>query len=219
VGGIAEEDAVDTCWSLETSTGGFDVPTDEERKLAREIVRRMVEKPDKQWALVLPVGTTPYRRISFAVHNAFNDVSDKAAAEKARTNLVVLSGDSMDYHDFREAIINQLLPEETPAPIIFFAHVNPLESTVSKAIDSNASARILDREVARALFAVLPKLGPDPSPSKLAEALTNYRAEGAETPFFQRRERRAGGGAIVAIPDPKNQRFDIRLPAAWQETP
>lgn len=212
----ADPDNLDVSWSLETSTGGFDVPNEEEKKLAREIVRRMVAKPETQWILVLPIGTTPYRRISFAIHNAFSEIADKEAAAKARANLVVLSGDSMDYHDFREAIINQLLPEETPAPIIFFAHVNPLESTASKKNDSHASARILDREVARALFSVLPGLGPDPAPAALAAALLAYKGPDSQAQYFENRERRTGGGAILAIPDPGMQKFEIRLPAGWQ---
>lgn len=213
-----EEDGAVSFWSLETSTGGFDVPTEDERKLGREVVARMRAKPDKEWVIVLPVGTTPFRRFSFALHSALLEVGDAALARRLREHAVVLSGDSMDFHEFKEPIVNQLLPDETPTSLIFFAHVNPMDETVSDKPDGQTSDRSLDREVARALFQVLPELGADPTPAALAEALAEYRAAGAEEPFFRGRERHSGGGAIIAIPRPEHQDFDLRLPEDWRKT-
>ncbi|MFO0945106.1 MAG: hypothetical protein U1D30_04050 [Planctomycetota bacterium] len=206
-------------WSVETSTGGFDVPTEEERRLARELVTRMIAEPDKQWAIVLPLGTTPYRRISFALHGAFTELTDAATAQRVKGNLVILSGDSMDYFDFRDAIRNQLLPEETPAPVIFFAHVNPLDPTVANKPNPDASSQNLDRDVARALLKAFSTVGSNPTPNELAKAVAGYVESGASQPFFENRERRSGGGAIVASPRPDKQDFLILLPPEWQASP
>lgn len=206
-------------WSVETSTGGFDVPTEEERRLAREIVTRMIAEPEKPWAIVLPLGTTPYRRISFALHGAFAELADPATSQKVKGNLVILSGDSMDYFDFRDAIRNQLLPEETPAPVIFFAHVNPLDKSVAEKPNPDASSQNLDREVARALLVAFSNLGPNPTPNELAKTIAGFVEPGANKPFFENRERRAGGGAVLAIPRPDKQEFLILLPPEWQQTP
>ena len=206
-------------WSLKTSAGAFDDPSDEEWRLAAKLVDRMARDPNRQWALALPVGTAPYRRFAYALHKSFEDHPDSVAAKKARSGLVILSGDSMNYYTFNRAIVNQLLPSETPAPVIFFAHVDPIDPTVSADRNSRIPAQGLDRQVVRALLRVLPELGPTPTPAALAEALTTYAPQTDGEPLFRDQERYRGGGAIVAIPRTDENRFDLLLPTRWQSTP
>lgn len=206
-------------WSLSTSTGGFDEPTAEERRLAEAVVRELLGKPDRQWVLVLPIGATPFRRLSLAMTEALASAADRKAAQQVRKNIVVLSGDSMDYYDFLDAQRNQILPGKTIGPVFFFAHTNPIDRSVASAPDPSIPQRGLARDVARAVLAALPSAEERPSPPALAAALARLTPPGETTAVFVGGERRTGGGAIVAIPEPGEGRFAIELPPAWRSDP
>jgi hypothetical protein len=201
-------------WSLPTSTGSFDSPSDTERRFAEHIARVITADPDKEWVIVLPLDTSQYRRISYALTAALK--SRREAGEKARNRLTVLSGDSLGYYDFHDAVRQQIFPEETPAPVIFFSHSNPIDPSHSgKNGRPDAEEVGLDRELAKTLLTVLSKLGPDATPEELAKSMTDYVATGSQGPYFQHGQRLQGGGAIVAIPRPEKQDFELQTPAEW----
>jgi hypothetical protein len=204
-------------WSLTTSTGSFDSPNAEEERLARKLVTAMASDPGRDWVLVLPIGTTPFRRFSYALHQAFNDPTVGASARKAKERLTIVSGDSLSYAGFADRRASLLLPDETPATTIFFAHANPIDPSVPAPQARNIPTQALDREVARALLSALRKLGPRATPTGLAEALRDYVTPEMDQPYFRDGERTAGGGAVVAIPKPGEQRFELLLPLAWAE--
>lgn len=201
---------------LRTATGGFDDPNPDEWSLAARLVSEMANDPGNPWVLVLPVGTTPYRRIAYALSETFKNYPDAEKARQAQENLVILTGDSMNYYSFRDLQFNQLLPQETPAPVIFFDHVNPLDPTVLPTAHSSIPLRGLYREVVRTLVDVLPRLGNQPEPTALAHSLKEYTSPGEKEPLFRNFERCRGGGAILAIPRPAEQRFDLQLPSSWE---
>lgn len=204
-------------WSLTTSTGSFDSPNAEEERLARKLVAVMAGDPGRDWVLVAPIGTTPFRRFSYALHQAFNDPTAGASARKAKDRLTIVSGDSLSYSSFADRRASLLLPDETPATTIFFTHANPVDPTVPAPQPRNIPTQALDREVARALLTVLRKLGSQATPTRLAEALHEYVAPGTDQPYFRDGERTAGGGAVCAIPKPGEQRFELHLPSAWAD--
>lgn len=212
---VSSPEGADT-WRLTTATGSFDDPSVEEWQLARALVRKMTARPEAPWALVLPMGTAAYRRLTFALHQSFHDALNADAARLAKSHLAVLSGDSLGYYSFQEAQLNQLMPDESPAPVIFFSHVNPTDASVPAAAPRDIPGQALNREVARALLAVLPALGNEPTAAALAQALAAYAPADSNGPLFHDGERSEGGGAIVAIPRPETQSFELILPNAWQ---
>jgi hypothetical protein len=202
-------------WSLSTSTGAFDSPSEEEWALAHMLVEEMAQAPEAPWAVALPVGTTPYRRMSYALHRALDDYSDRAKTAAIRQRITILSGDSMSYATFAQSQRSQLYPEESPAPVIFFAHVNPLEGAVDAESRSQASAQLLNRDVVHVLLDVVSELGSDPTAEALATALARYSPDDRPS-FFVNGERREGGGAILAIPRPRDGDFQLVVPTAWR---
>lgn len=207
----------DRIWTLGTATGRYDDPSPSEWELARQIKERVIVDLESQWVVALPAGTSVYRRLSFAISSTLKEIDDRAISESVRNQLVMISGDSLDYYAFREAALNQLLPDESPAPVIFFGHADPLDRTVAPPPNRHIPTRALNREVARALLAVVPTLGGDVTSAKLAQALVVYKSVGQDVPMFDNGERRAGGGAIVAIPRPSKQDYELLLPAAWRK--
>ena len=218
IGGV-EPPTPGRTWTLSTSAGGYDQPRPEEERFADAAVAAMVADPDRPWVLVLPVGSTPFRRISFALDHAMRSAGDRAKAERARRNLVVLSGDSMGYHTFRESRRNQLLPDEIPAPVIFFDHVDPIDAPLAARLEEGTPARNvpnigLDRDIAGAVLDVLAEADVPATPAALADGLRRLTEDGR--PMFARGERSGGGGATVAIPQADRGSFELRLPARWQ---
>lgn len=201
-------------WTLSTCTGSFNIPNDEEKRLAQSLVQRMVANPSRQWVLVLPVGTGSFRRLSSALATALHEHPDHEIAEQARQNLVVLSGDSMNYYTFSEPSRSFLNVDKTPAPVILFSHVNPTDRTVVAPPDNHVPSRSLNRDVARALLDTLEEPSARTGPAALAEALERYRRPSDSLPFFANHERRDGGGAILVIPG--RDRFHIELPDQWK---
>jgi hypothetical protein len=205
-------------WSLTTATGSFDDPSEGEWWLARQLVSKMTSAPDAQWVLVMPMGTAAYRRMAYALHQAFQE-ADAESTRRVRANLVALSGDSLGYYRFHEAQLNQLLPDETPAPVIFFSHTNPVDPAVPAEAPRDIPSQSLNRDVARTLFAVLPSLGSNPTAAQLTDTLARYRPAGESEPMFDGGERRRGGGAVIAVPKPDAQRFELLLRGEWQVAP
>lgn len=211
-GGSAEEGS-GAFWSLSTSTGGFDDPTDEEKFLARKIAAKIAARPDRQWVLALPMGMSQYRRLSAALESATQQHTPMSKP-RAPTALVVLTGDSIEHANIREAAPNQLLA----VPLIYFAHVNPLDETVASPVNRQIPTRSLNRDIVRALLATIPSLGGDSTPEKLFESLSRYVPHDGDGLFFDGRERRQGGGAILALPNPDRSEFDQVLPPQWRTT-
>lgn len=210
--GVKEPDYI---WRLTTATGSFNDPSPEEWRLTRRIVSAMTMNPVHPWVLALPVNVTTFRRLTFAMSETFKVEPDQSAVQKVRDRLVILAGDSMDYYTFKEATKNEILPVETPAPVILFAHVNPVDTTVSRQPTSAIPSRGLNREVVRALLRVIPKMGMRPTPEKLAAELSEYVPSGKGERLFRDHERHEGGGAIVAAP--RKKEFELLLPASWRD--
>ena len=204
-------------WSLETSTGSYGSANEEEKNLARKIVDKLIAEPDSEWALVLPFGIAQFRRFSSAMHEALLS-EDLSKTRTLRDHVVMLSGDSMSYYEFREAQSNGLAPAETLGPVLFFSHVNPIAPGKSGAPDRYTPIQRFYRDMVLAVLSSLPELGEEPQPAQLVQALARYHQADSKTPFFnEHHERRQGGGAVVAVPRPKEGRFELLLPRAWQQ--
>lgn len=201
-------------WSLTTCTGSFNTPSEEETELARNLVGRMVSNPDRQWVLVLPVGTDSFRRITSALSSALSDLPGRSKENPAAENLTILSGDSMNYYTFKNPGRSFLDPSKIPAPVILFAHVHPEDATVVNPPNHHVPSRGLNREVARALLTSLADEKARSGPAALAEALKQYRSRNRTTAYFRNHERAEGGGAILIVP--QQDRFGIELPSAWK---
>jgi hypothetical protein len=79
------------------------------------------------------------------------------------------------------------------------------------------ATRLVHRDIARALLGLLaesPERLPT-DPSVWAERLKTWRDPDGEL-GFDGFERRVIGGAILVIPDPRQDRFEIRLPKEWE---
>lgn len=207
-------------WSLPTTTAGaVDDVSSEEWLLTRRMVRTMLADPEKQWVVALPISTAAIRRVTFAIRELLQlaKTQDQETVERIMHNLVFLSGDSPSYYTFLEWRLNQqFAPDEVPGPVIFFSHTNPVDRTVADPPNRHVPARGLNRDVVRALLAVVPQLGRDPTPIRLAAALERYTPPGVTVPFFAGHERRQGGGAIVAIPRPDIDDYEMVLPSQWR---
>ncbi|QDU59193.1 hypothetical protein Pan216_00200 [Planctomycetes bacterium Pan216] len=197
-------------WSLTTSTGRYEDPNPEEWDLARATIDRMAENPRNRWVLVLPVTTTPFRRFTHALEETLRTWSDPDVSKMVREHLVLLSGDSTNYHSFREVV------GRTPAPFIFFDHVNPIDPSIVTDSDRSIPTRSLNREVAFTLLSALKRLGKDATPTTLAEELEHYVPPGATETMFQDGDRREGGGAIVVVPSGDFSSYEMILPPHWQ---
>ena len=204
-------------WTLSTATGRFSTPSPEERSLATQWARALVSEPDRPWIMVLPVDTSAYRRLSTALADALRAHPDADRARRVAANIVVLSGDALSYHSFDEPKRTQLqLRDRLKAPVIFFAHVNPDDPTVTNSPCRMKSSRALDREVARALLTAIPTLGTDPTAAGLIKALVDYQLRGESKKFFADHERVVGGGAIVARPKHDANKFELVVPEKWR---
>lgn len=201
-------------WTIPTATGSYDSPSDGERQLASQICQHILRDRDARWVVVLPVGTNPFRRLTYALFLALKDSLDPRASAEAMERTVFLLGDSIEYYAFAPGYANQLFAEETPGSVIFFAHVDPLDPTVVSTPNRHIPARGLAREVCRGLLDVLDRLGPNARSADVFEALAVYTPKGSSEPYFHDRERRSGGGAIVA--NPKGESFEIVLPDHWR---
>jgi hypothetical protein len=200
-------------WSLKTAAGGRDQPTDEEARLAAAIADVFLSHPQSRPVLVLPIGGDLFRRILSALSQALErDPRTPAWGDPAKT-LAVLSGDSLDYFDFAEGQRGRVPAAATPGVVVFFAHSNPLDPSLGPKPDMHYPSVGLNREVVRRLLDVLPSLGKGADPERLAEALAELSDNGR--PLFQGRERRCGGGAIVAAPNRESGRFEFSPPADW----
>lgn len=200
-------------WSLKTAAGGRDQPTEEEARLAAAIADVFLSHPQSRPVLVLPIGGDLFRRILAALSQALDrDPRTAAWGDPART-LAILSGDSLDYFDFAEGQRGRVSAAAAPGTVLFFAHSNPLDPSLGPEPDMHAPSIGLNREVVRRLLDVLPALGKEADPQRLAKALAELPENGRR--LFHGRERRSGGGAIVASPDRENGRFELSPPDDW----
>lgn len=202
-------------WSLETATGTTDEPTANESQLAKAMLDAILQAPQTTPVVVLPAGADLFGRLGRALTTEIGRRSLSDDDRRTLGRLVFLSGDSLDYFDFAEAKRGQIPPRATPGPVIFFCHENPTDESLGPIADSRRPSVGLNREVARALLDVVPTLGTRATPSALAESLMEWKTD--DTTVFDRRERRQGGGAVVAEPDRARDLFQFHLPKEWRK--
>lgn len=217
---------VNTDYSLPTETGGYE-PSIEESQIARNISDQMRQARTNQWVLILPLGSSALRRLCKALDRELQLAGLRNTKDfmegKSDVDLVVLTGDAVDYYDFGESEPGHLEPEQTPGAVVFFAHTNPTDETVASPPNRNVPSRGLNREVAIALLSIIPRLGQEPTADRLEAALREYQA--TNEPFFRDHERWQGGGAILAMPKKESRRgedrtaekllFQLELPRDW----
>lgn len=202
-------------WSLDTATGGTEEPSPAEIRLAKAMLDTLLENPEARPVIVLPAGGDLFGRLGRAWTA---EVRRRSLTEDQKTflsRLVFLSGDSLDYFDFAEAKRGQVPPLSTPGPVIFFCHGNPTDESLGPIADSRRPSVGLNRDVVRALLDAAPTLGRRPTAEALARSLTEWNADNANV--FEGRERRQGGGAVVAEPDRASGQFRFQLPEEWRK--
>jgi hypothetical protein len=204
-------------WSLNTATTEPGNPTTEESALATAIVATFARDPSAPAILVLPVGSDAFVNIAGGIRNEMKRLESESGGVNPIPKLTIITGDSLDYYEFAGGGKGPITARSTPARVLFFSHVNPVDRSVHHTLDEHCPTISLDREVARTLLEVIPTLGNSPTPSALVSALNDIK-HGKEH-VFKNRERVVGGGVVVADPDHTNDQFQFIMPSHWTPTP
>jgi hypothetical protein len=220
---------------LPTSPAGYAPPSNEEINLAKKIVRLIKEHqvalrastvgslgspfsqgpvlavsalfPQRtQWLLVLPLDTSGFRRLATALDRELD------SELQTRGQLTILTGDWLDYYTFTGDKEDRLSPQETPAPVVFFAHDYPLGRDNQP--DVNVPLVTRYRRVVKTLLTGLSELPATKwTADDLAGALHNtdlFDEDGNR----EEKNDEDRGGAIIATPE--GDTFDFDLPQKWK---
>jgi hypothetical protein len=204
----------DSHWLLRTAGRGSDGATPAEVDLARRIVERLAAHPNASSVVVLPTDLDTLRHLAAAIKQERFRRGVEDPSQPNLGEIYLLAGDSIDYYD----VTQDLQPNAMPGPLLFFSHVNPVDQSIAPAIDSHRPAIGLNRDLALTLFSALRTVTDAPTPDRLTEALRRHSVEEGSV-LFESFERAAGGGAVVATPAPMGDRFEVRLPKSWVQSP
>ena len=213
----ADSGGMSAAWSLNTATTEHGDPTAEESALAAAIVSTFARDPSSPAILVLPVGSDAFVNIAGGIRNEVRRLEIASGGVNPIPLLTILTGDSLDYYEFAGVGKGPITARNTPARVLFFSHVNPVDQSIHHVPDEHCPTISLDREVARTLLEVIPTLGDSPTPSSLVTALNDIKHD--KDPVFKNRERVLGGGVVIADPDQVHDRFQFIMPSVWKSAP